>query len=641
MSALPAFNREILVIYRTAGVGLFSIAIAFCAAADDLTQLSLDQLGDLQVTSVSRSPEVLRGAPAAIYVITHEDIERSGATTLPEALRLAPNIRITQQDSSDYVAAARGFGGNTDVQNFSNKLLLLIDGRSVYSPLFSGIYLDTQDVVLADVERIEVISGPGATLWGANAMNGVINVITRAAYLTEGALAGATVGNREQTVNLRYGQKLRDDLAFRIYAKALQRDAMERGGVDAQDEWRRAQVGFRLDLSQAQGTFTLQGDGYLGDDQRAGPGRQDMGGANLLARWQRQTALGELQLQGFFDHVHRDAPAGGVPFTLDTYDAEVQQELNPGARHRLMLGAGLRRHDYRISNSTSLLFEPPRRDLLQLNAFAQDTISLLDSLKLTLGIKLERNDYSGWEPQPDVRLAWQPNGSTLLWGSISRAVRSPTPFDVDVIERVGGMDFLRGNPDFQSEKVLAYEVGYRGELSPRFSLSLSGYYNVHEDLRTVEFGAPPVFLPLRWDNLMKGHSHGVTAWAKWQVTDWWRLSPGVTLLRKDLRFRAGSSQVLGVAQAGNDPHGLGLITSSMQFGRARTLDITLRHVASLPDPALPAYTELSARFGWKVATEWEVALAGTNLLHARHQEYPQPTGATIRRSIAAELRWKR
>ena len=627
--------------YRTAGIGLFSITAALSAVAEDLTQLSLEQLGDLQVTSVSRSPEELRAAPAAIYVITNEDIRRSGATTLPEALRLAPDIRITQQGSSDFVAAARGFGGNPDVQNFSNKLLLLIDGRSVYSPLFSGIYLDTQDVVLADVERIEVISGPGATLWGANAVNGVINVITRPAYLTEGGLAAAAVGGREQTVDVRYGRKLRDDLAFRVYAKALQRDSMEHGGVDAEDEWRRAQVGFRLDFSQALGTLTLQGDGYRGDDQRAGPGRQDLGGANLLARWQRLTNLGELQLQGYFDHVYRAAPAGGVPFTLDTYDAEVQQELNLGARHRVMLGAGLRQHDYRITNSATLLFEPSRRDLMQVNVFAQDTIAVLDRLKLTLGIKLERNDYSGWEPQPDLRLAWQANDSTLLWGSVSRAVRSPTPLDVDVIERVGGVDFLRGNPDFRSEKVLAYEVGYRGELSARLSLSLAAYYNIYEDLRTVEFGAPPVFLPLQWDNLMKGHSHGVTAWAKWQVTDWWRLSPGAAWLHKDLRFRAGSSQVLGVAQAGNDPHGYGLLNSSMQFGPARTLDITLRRVASLPDPALPAYTELSARFGWALGTEWEVALTGTNLLHARHQEYPEPTGATIRRSIAAELRWNR
>jgi iron complex outermembrane receptor protein len=628
--------------FRTAGVGLLLLTSTSAAdAADDLTQLSLEQLGDVQITSVSKAPEVLRAAPAAIYVITHEDIDRSGATTLAEALRLAPNIRITQLESGNYAAATRGFGGNQDVQSFPNKLLLLIDGRSVYSPLFSGIYLDTQDLVLADIERIEVISGPGATLWGANAVNGVINVITRPAYITEGSLADATIGPREQTLNVRYGRKLGDDLALRVYAKALQRDSMERGGVDAQDDWRKAQIGFRLDLTQTSGALTVQADAYRGDEQSAGPGKVGIDGANLLARWQKQTSYGDLQLQGYFDHVYRGAPAEGVPFTLATYDVEAQQALRLGSSHRLVLGAGFRLHDYRITNSATLLFEPPDRSLKQVNVFAQDTMSLLEDLSLTLGLKLERNDYSGWEPQPDLRLAWRMNDSMLLWGSVSRAVRSPTPLDADVIERVGGVDFLRGNPDFQSEKVLAYEVGYRGDLASKFSLSVSGYYNVYNDLRTVEPASNTAFLPLRWDNLIKGHTHGVMTWAKWQVTDWWRLSPGLAWLHKDLKFKSGASQLLSVAQAGNDPKSHMLVNSSMQFGPRRTLDINLRHVASLPDPALPAYTELSARMSWALSGAWEVALSGTSLLHARHREYPEPVGTSIRRSVAAEVRWKR
>jgi len=624
--------------HRSAGVGLFFVAAA-CCAAEDLTQLSLEQLGDVQVTSVSRSPEVLRAAPAAIYVITHEDIERSGAATLAEALHLAPNLLITQMGAGNYVAAARGFGGNPDVQNFSNKLLLLIDGRSVYTPLFSGIYLETQDVLLSDIDRIEVISGPGATMWGANAVNGVINVITRPSYLTEGSVARATLGPREQTVSARQGAKLRDDLALRVYGKALQRDAMERDGADAQDEWRKAQAGFRLDLTQTRGALVLQGDVYRGDEQRVGPGRQDIAGVNLLSRWQRQTSHGDLQLQGYFDHVYRDAPADGAPFAIDTFDVEVQQAANLGTSHRVIWGAGMRVHDYRITNSPTLLFEPADRRLKQMNAFAQDTLAVLDNLNLTLGIKLERNDYSGWEPQPDLRLAWRLRDSAVLWGSVSRAVRSPTPLDVDVIERAGGADFLQGNPDFRSEKVLAYEIGYRGELTPRFSLSVSGYYNRYDDLRTVEFGSSPAFLPLHWDNLMKGHSYGLTTWAKWQVTDWWRLSPGLAWLHKDLRFKRGASELAGLAQAGNDPRAHALLNSSMQFGPRRRLDITLRHVASLPDPALPAYTELSARMGWALSSAWELAISGTNLLHARHREYPSPAGTTLRRSLAAEVRW--
>src|SRR6185369_13886617 len=626
---------------QIAGAGLCCMGITpLASAANDLSQLSLEELGNVEVTSVSKSPELLRNAPAVIYVITHDDVVRSGATSLSEALRLAPNLRITQLDSSNYVAAARGFGGNPDVQNFSNKLLLLIDGRSVYTPLFSGIDLDTQDLLLSDIDRIEVISGPGATLWGANAVNGVINVITRPAYLTDGPLATATVGAREQGVNLRYGRKVREDLAFRIYGKAFQRDATERTGNSAEDDWRKAQAGFRLDLSQAQGAVTVQGDAYRGDKQRTGPGRQEISGANLLGRWQKQTRNGSIQLQGYLDHVWRDAPVDGVPFQLDTFDLEGQQSLNLLSSHRLTWGAGLRVHDYRVTNSTTLLFDPADRRLKQLNVFAQDTWALLDNLRLTLGLKFERNDYSGWEPQPDVRLAWQ-LGDSMLWGAVARAVRSPSPFDTDVVERVGGVDFLRGNPDFHSEAVRAYEIGYRGDFSSAFSLSVSGFYNIYDDLRTVELSNTPTLLPLRWDNLMKGHTYGLTTWAKWQVTDWWRLSPGFTWLHKELRFKAGSSQLGGLAQAGNDPREHALLSSAMQLGTGRTLDIMLRHVSALPDPALPAYTELSVRFAWAVSAAWELALSGANLLHDSHQEYPGPVGASIHRSIAAEVRWKK
>ncbi len=637
--------------WRKWAAGLFAIGFCPVAAispamardlgAEDLSHLSLQELSDIQITSVSKSPEPLREAPAAIYVITHDEIERSGAASLAEALRLAPNLRITQLGSSNYVASVRGFGGHPDVQAFSNKLLLLIDGRSVYSPLFSGIYLDAQDLMLGDIDRIEVISGPGATLWGANAMNGVINVITRPAYLTDGTLVVATAGNRERDMSARYGGKIGDDLAYRFYGKVFQRDAMTQvDGTSAQDDWYKGQAGFRIELSQAAGTVTLQGDVYEGDEERVGPGKQSLSGENLLGRWQFHTDRTDFQLQGYFDHTQRGAPVDGVPFVVNTFDLEAQQSLSAGSSQRLVWGAGARAYHYDVNNSASLLFLPPTRTLQLWNLFVQDTLTLSTAVKVTLGLKLEHHSYTGWEPQPDARLAWQVNDATLLWAAVSRAIRSPTPLDDDVAEKVGGEVFLQGNPDFQSEKVVAYEVGYRGNITPTFSLSVSSFYNVYDDLRTVEPASSSVFLPLRWDNLMKGHTYGVTAWAKWQVADWWRIAPGFALLRKELTFKPGASALLDVGQSGNDPRSHALLTSSMELGTGQTLDVSIRHVAPLAQPALPSYTEMSARFGWRLSAAWELSLAGTNLLHARHQEYPSPAGVEIGRSVMAGVRWR-
>ena len=625
--------------------GLAAVALphaaAYGAESEELARLSLQQLTDIQVTSVSKAPQLLSAAPASIYVITQQDIQRSGVTSLADALRLAPNLRLTQMGSNRYSLSARGFSTRPDVQSFSNKLLMLIDGRSVYSPLFSGIDLDVQDVVLADIARIEVISGPGATLWGANAMNGVVNVITQPSYLTGGASMVATAGSDEQDVSLRYGGSLGADGDFRVYGKAFQRDAMERvDGSSAEDSWSRAQGGFRMDFTRGSGTLTLQGDIYGGSNERPGPDSQSTSGANLLSRWQVQAGRSSFQLQAYFDHVDRDAPSDGVPYVVNTWDFEAQQGVPLGARHQLVWGAGARLYDYHIRNSASLLFEPSAATLQIWNLFAQDTISLAPTLKLTAGMKLEHNSYTGWEPQPDVRLAWQASDSTMLWTAASWAIRAPTPLDADVIEKVGGVVFLQGKPDFRSEHVTTYETGFRSALSPVFSLSMSAFYNHYDDLRSVEPAGSGAFLPVHWDNLLAGHTYGMTTWANWQVADWWRLSPGLVLLRKRLHFQEGSSGLLGAGQSGNDPQGHGLLTSAMNVGDDVTLDITLRHVAKLPEPALPAYTEMSARFAWQLSRSWELSLRGINLLHKSHLEYPDPDGVKIGRSAMAEVRWR-
>lgn len=615
--------------------------IAGAAESEELAGMSLQELGGIQVTSVSKAPEMLRDAPAAIYVITQDDIQRAGVTSLAEALRLAPNLRITQAGAGNYVLSARGLSGNPDVQNFSNKMLLLIDGRSVYSPLFSGIYLDTQDVLMSDISRIEVISGPGATLWGANAVNGVVNVITNPAYLTDGATAAVRAGNEERGMSARYGANAGDDGAYRVYAKAYQRGAAELAdGTAAGDGWQRVQAGFRLDLNRPAGAATVQGDVYDGSNEKAGPGDQPVSGANLLGRWQTRTAKSDFQVQAYFDHVQRGAPVDGAKFRVNTFDLEAQQSLRTGSGHQLVWGAGGRFNDYHVNNTATLLFLPEDRHLQLWNVFAQDTLPLGSALKLTLGIKLEHNTFSNWEPQPDLRLVWQASDSAMLWAAVSRAIRAPTPFDVDVVERVGNVDFLVGNPDFQAENVITYETGFRTSITPTFMLSTSAFYNRYNDLRTIELDETSGFLPLRWDNRMEGHAYGATAWAKWQITDRWRVEPGFTLLRKHLRFKPGASELTGIGQSGNDPRGHALINSALDLGNNQTFDLSLRHVAKLPDPALPAYTELSARYSWRVSREWELSVRGTNLLHSRHQEYPSPAGVFIQRAAFAEVRWR-
>jgi iron complex outermembrane recepter protein len=608
---------------------------------EDLSRLSLEELSNVEVTSVSKAADLLRQAPAAIYVITHEQIVRSGATSIPEALRLAPNLQVTQLTSSDYVVTARGFGGNPQAQNFSNKMLILIDGRSVYTPLFSGVYLDAQDVLMQDIDRIEVISGPGATLWGANAVNGVINIITRPAYLTAGTELSFGAGNLEQNISARYGGKPGEDTAYRIYGKAFARGALELAdGSSAHDSWHKAQAGGRFDRSFGADLLTIQGDAYRAIENQLGTSEQVIAGGNVLGRWNHHTENSELQVQAYFDQTQRAAPAGGTAFVLHTYDLQLQQTVALGAHNRLVWGAGERINDYGITNSASLLFIPPHRSLRLGNVFAQDTLSLGESFKVTAGIKWENDPYSGGQFQPDLRLAWSASATTLLWAAAARAVRSPTPFDVDVAEKIGPLVALTGNPEFRPERVAAYEVGYRAQPAPTFSLSVSGYYNIYDDLRTVEVSPLTGFFPLQWDNLLKGHTYGVEAWSDWQAASWWRLSPGVRTFHPKLQFEPGASGLLGVAQAGDDPSTQVNFSSSMDIRRTVNWDLTLRYVGALPDPALPSYYELSTRLSWQPNPNLELALSGFNLLHQRHQEFASPYGEYIVRSVIATVQWK-
>jgi iron complex outermembrane receptor protein len=613
-------------------------------ASDPLTQLSrmsLEELAHVEVTSVSKSAQSLSSAPASIYVITHEDIQRSGVLSIPEALRLAPNLQVEQINSQDYQISARGFGGNLELQNFSNKILILIDGRSVYNPLFSGVAYDAQDVIMDDVDRIEVISGPGATLWGANAMNGVINIITRHAQQTTGGLVRASGGDQESAITARYGNSFGDGDAFRVYAKAFDRGPSELvDGESGADRWHKVQTGFRVDLGNAGDAdrFTIQGD-YQDATENVGVfGDVGFTQHDLLGRWEHDGKRVDTRLQVFIDGTDRGQPPSGVGFSLDTYDLDFQQSLEAGTRHRVVWGLGRRHNDYDVDNTPMLALEPAHRSLELTNVFAQDTLALTETLKLTLGLKFEENSYSGWSTLPDVRLAWSPDDSSLVWASAARAIRSPTPFDTDVVERADGVNaFLIGDPDFKPEAVNAFELGYRSQPHASISWSFSTFYDEYEDLRTIE-PAPGGFIPLRWGNLMEGGTYGVEIWANWQVTKWWRLSPGFRSLHKRLHFSDGASELLGVEQAGNDPSKRATLKSSMDLGRW-TVDAMLRYVGKLPSPENPSYTELGARVAWRASDALELSIVGANLLDDRHSEYALPTAREIRRSVYAELLW--
>lgn len=623
---------------------LLATVVASAARAqsvDDLRHMSVSELANLDVSSMSKTTESLADAPGAIFVITHDDIVRSGATSLAEILRLAPNLQVAQTAAGRHVVTARGFSGNANAQSFSNKLLVLIDGRSVYTPLFSGVYWDMQDVLLQDVDRIEVISGPGATLWGANAVNGVINVITRKSGATQGGLVQVQAGDLGRGLALRYGGRIGEDLAYRIYAKSfVGEDTVTSAGDKAHDQWSKPQAGFRLDWTpSADDALTLQGDGYEGSEAQGGAMDEQISGRNLLLRWNRSGESGsDLQVQAYYDRTRRETRGNGS-FTLDTYDLDLQHSFRLGARSQIVWGGGYRISRYRIESAGGLQFQPPSRTLDLTNLFVQDSISITDATRLTLGLKLEDDPYSGLSALPSVRLSWKPAETAMLWAAVSRAIRSPTPFDRDVVEKVGAVTFLTGDPDFKPETLTAYEAGLRLSPSSRASISVSAFYDDYGDLRSIE-PAPGGFIPLRWGNEMRGHTQGLEAWGDYRATPWWRLSAAVTLLDKHLSFSPRGSGLLGVSQAGDDPKVQASLKSSMNLGPDVTLDAHLRHVGALPAPRVPAYTELNARLGWHVTDKVQLSLTGYNLLHEQHQEFPAPQANAVPRRFLIDLQWR-
>jgi iron complex outermembrane receptor protein len=630
-----------------AAVALFGEAAAVPGpSTGKLTDLSLEELSNLQITSVSKRGERLSDAPASVFVITADDIRRAGATSLPEALRLAPNLQVARANANGWAISSRGFNSAS-----ANKLLVLIDGRSVYSPLFSGVFWDVQDLMLEDVERIEVISGPGGTLWGVNAVNGVVNVITRSADQTRGSVLSAGAGNQEAQAALRHGGTLGADGAYRVYAKQSHRSPTETAdGMRVDDASHTTQLGFRADWNRSADRITVQGDAYSGKRDQPLPGSLtvtgfdfalgtiSVSGANLVARWERQLADGaSVTSQLTYDRVERDVPTIFAD-KVDIVDLQLQHAWRPSSSHSLVWGAQYRYAlDHVVNRTPVIAVLPARLNEAWGSVFAQDEITLGPAWHLTLGARAEHNGYTGTEFLPSVRLAWKPAQGHLLWAAASRAVRAPSRFDRDVFVPVQPPFLLAGGPDFQSEVAKVYELGYRGQPSPDSSFSMTAFHTDYDRLHTQEIA--PSRTSLFFGNGMRGTLQGIEMWGSYQALPKWRLRAGFTRLWQDLQVKPGSTDTSSVANAeGSNPSHQWILRSSFDLPRRTELDVIARYVSRLTVPAVPSYLAIDLRWGWRPWPDVEVSVTGQNLIGPPHGEFTaEATRTAFARAVFAEL----
>ncbi len=640
------------------------------AVAPKLTELSLEDLARLQVTSVSKKVEPVSEAPAAIFVITQDDIRRSGAASIPEALRLVPGLQVARQDAHNWAVTSRGFA-----DLFANKLLVLMDGRSVYTPLFSGVFWDVQDTMLEDIDRIEVIRGPGATLWGANAVNGVINIITRSAAETQGGLVSAGYGTEEQGfASARLGGKLGEHAHFRVYGKYfIRNDSVLPSGGDANDAWQMGRGGFRLDWQPSpQNLLTWQGDLYSGvEDQtydfltptppltQMTPDKLRVRGGNVLGRWTHSfTDESDIKVQAYYDRTGREV--GFFNEESDTFDLDLQHRFPLGHRQDVVWGAGYRYSDSRgLRSNFTASFIPPDRATHLFNIFAQDEITLApERLRLTLGAKLEHNDYSGFEFQPSGRLLWMPHERHTFWGSAARAVRSPSRTDNDVRITSAVLPgapptavVLVGTPGFRPEVLTAFELGYRVQPHTRVALDATTFYNLYDRLTSFEAGAPdlshlPAYVeqPLFFANRVKGETYGAELAVTVQPAGWWRVRAAYTYLQIQLHTERGSTDPNGEVAEGNSPHHQVSVRSSMDLPGSVQFDLTSRYVDTLPRAGIPGYVTLDARLGWRPTPRLEFSIVGQNLLDDRHPEFPPSILRTerteVERAVYGKITWR-
>jgi len=628
----------------------------------DLTDISLEELVKVKVTSVQKRPELLRETAAAITVISGEEIVASGATTFPALFRRVPGVHVAQLDASQWALGIRGF-----TNSVARSQLALMDGRSLYTPLFAGTYWDVQNTFLEDVDRVEVVRGPGGTLWGANAVTGIVNIITKPANDTQGGMIVLGGGNVERGFGRgRYGGRLGGNGAYRVYGTYFNRAAEYHPDSDDYDDWHMFQGGFRTDWTTlSSGTLTLQGDLYSG---RAGrrttfatftfPYTQtleedaDLSGGNFRARWSRSLDEGrEITIQTYYDRTNRREP--NFSEDRDTVDLDAQYRMRLGERHDVVVGLGYRVSDGRTTSVPTIEFVPPDKTDNLFSAFAEDTVPLVrDRLRLTLGTKVERNDYSDFEIQPSGRLLFNASPAHAFWAAVTRPVRTPTRLDRDLVLNAaitpGIPAFVRllGDPGFETERSLVYEGGYRGQLWSHLSTDVSVFYNSYPNLESFEPGAPflemdRLILPLRAANGTEGHVSGVELGTDVQPLTGWLLRAAYSYLDMQLDRKPDSNDIGSSSVEGSSPRHQAYLTSTARARGGITVSGLFRWVAQLPTQHVPAYAELDLNVGWKALEHLELGLAGQNLLHDHHEEFGTGTidngvpQVEIRRSIYA------
>lgn len=620
---------------RGTALALLAPLVAHAAQApqpEDLADMSLEELGQVQITSVSRRAERLLDAIASVYVISAEEIQRSGATTLAEVLRLAPTLEVARSGAFSWAISARGFNNGA-----GNKLQVLLDGRLLYTPLFSGVFWDAQDTLLEDIERIEVITGPAATLWGANAVTGVINIITRRANDTRGGLVSAQLGAVERDVGARYGSGSAAR-AFRGYARSISRDASERAdGTRRDDGGHREQLGFRVDAGDAAEGWTLLGDAYQGRFDSTFSRDLRFSGASLVGRWNHELERGGLQLQAYADHTQRDIP-NSISESLNVYEVQLQHNLNAFGAHELVWGASYRGAHVDVHNAPAIAFLPAERYLHWSSAFVLDTVALHgDVLKLVAGVRIVDNTYSGVEYMPTLRLAFKPGAQHVVWTALSRAVRTPSRFDRELYTPAQAPFLIAGGPDFAAERATTAALGYRGQPTPHTQLSVTLFHSEYAQLRSLEQVGPDAFVI---GNQMRGRGEGLEAWAAYAVTPRWRLGAGLALLDPDLELTRASRDPTGVSAAGNDPHNQWFVRSWWDIDAHWSVDARVRHVGALPDPRVADYTALDARVAWRPHADVEFALTAQNLLDPGHAEFGAAANAAeVERNVQMSVRW--
>lgn len=645
-----------------------------------LKHLSLEQLSQIDVVTPSKEPIPAFRSPVAIYVITGEDIRRSGVTTIPDALRLAPGVEVAQIDGSKWSVGIRGFG-----TRLSRDVLVMIDGRSVYTTLLAGTYWEVQDTLLEDIDRIEVIRGPGGTIWGPNAVNGVINIITKSTKETQGAFASTGGGNVEQGfANVRYGGGDPNGVTYRIYAKGYTRGPEYHPDGDNFDDWRGAQAGFRLDWdANPRDSFTVQGDGYAQEDgERVSlttytppstmnvDGNADVSGGNILARWTRKRDDGgSLQLQTYYDRTNRFEPNFGE--VRDTFDIDLIDESGAKSRHHLIYGLGARLSDGRFKEvSSGLVFDPANRLDYLLSAFFQDDITLIDQkLVLTAGTKLLKTNFSGAELQPSARLLWTPTPKHTFWASVTHAVRTPSRAEHDFylssyVGQAAGLPFFarfNANPDFAPEQLNGYELGYRTLIGKNFYIDFAAFWNHYHDLFSQDLAGPIglqtglpfpaavqpgpyLLLPAQFRNDLYGTTTGGEIAPEWRPTTHWRLRASYSYLNMNLSKAAGTA--LGGTPAmveGASPRHEGDLESSFDLTKTLQVDLIYRYVSALAAESAPAYSTGDARVAWRFTREMEFSVVGANLFQPQHVEYAADPGGpvAIRRSVYAALAWRK